>query len=87
QSGRWATSTKNNPGVVIDGNNACGHGAVSAATCPNGKLIYSGGYVMTAWWSEGQNSPDSSLPLSDTQWQVNLGGGANFCAKARIICR
>ncbi|EGA3814898.1 hypothetical protein H5M41_002958 [Salmonella enterica] len=75
---------------MVAGNDACGKYIHSKAYCPTGKLLVSGGYILSKWTGgSGWNSPDLSMPsASENAWQIYTGGGVTgeTCMRAIAWC-
>ncbi|EJQ8459445.1 hypothetical protein NZM84_005088 [Salmonella enterica] len=90
QYGIWTSSGKMSLFEMVSGNDACGKYIHSKAYCPAGKLLVSGGYILSKWTGgDGWNSPDLSMPsASENAWQIYTGGGVTggTCMRAIAWC-
>ncbi|EFT8064457.1 hypothetical protein JX043_001539 [Salmonella enterica] len=90
QSGVWTSGRKISLFEMVAGNDACGKYVYSKAFCPTGKLLISGGYLLSKWsGGSGWNSPDLSMPSApENAWQIYSGGGVTggTCMRAIAWC-
>ncbi|EHJ6525691.1 hypothetical protein KBU80_003645 [Salmonella enterica subsp. enterica serovar Indiana] len=90
QSGLWTSGRKISLFEMVAGNDACGKYVYSKAFCPTGKLLISGGYLLSKWsGGSGWNSPDLSMPSApENAWQIYSGGGVTggTCMRAIAWC-
>lgn len=73
---------------AVNGGDACGKYSFSKVYCPAGKVLLSGGYVLSRWGGDGWNSPDANQPTGDGGWQIFTGGGVagGSCMQAVAWC-
>lgn len=87
-NGVWTSSGKLRDFQAVSGPDACGRYSFSRVYCPAGKVLLSGGYLLSRWGGDGWNSPDANQPTGDGGWQIYTGGGVagGSCIQAVAWC-
>lgn len=83
QSGAWKAGMTLDK-TIATGPVTCSSTQWSIATCPAGKSVGAGGWKLTQFNGD-KNAPDSSFPLSKTQW-ATTSNGDNSCFQTVVMC-